>query len=488
MTVTYGFYDSLSGDRKYNATQMGQIFKGIISDGVFSSVGSGLVVSVNTGMTLNVASGRAWFNNTWTDNDSTLIVTVQASEAVLNRIDAVVVEINSDVGTRANSIKVIKGTPASSPVAPTMANTSTLHQYPLAYVSVLAGVTSITADKLTNKIGSTDCPFAAGAVPIFDFGTLLNGWQTQFTTWYNNLVNQLSGSQVTNLQAQIDVLNAIIAKQDNYVITPTIASNNLTLSIKTLAGTDPSGSDPVRVKIGDIVYSITGALSLTKAAGTNWLNAGAAELAGRNIDYFVYLIAETGASAGVKLGFARIPHAETMGDLVNGAVTPTGEKAILGSYTNFNATDKVKNIGRFRAILGGASTYNWSISTGKVINRPVFETDWLSWLPAISASGSMTISSPAYNVIQWKLRNDDLFVMLDVGFTTGGTASNSINATPPFTALGSFDLLVGQTVDSATTSGLAWIATGSIGVRKYDSSNWTIGAGKTIRAKGNYKI
>jgi hypothetical protein len=177
-----------------------------------------------------------------------------------------------------------------------------------------------------------------------------------------------------------------------------------------------------------------------------------------------------------------------MADLVNGAATPTAEKAILGSYTNFNATDKVKNIGRFRAVLGAASTYNWSISAGKVINRPVFETDWLSWLPAMSASGSMTVSSPAFNVIQWKLRNDDMFIMLDVGLTTGGTASNSINATPPFTALGSFDLLTGQTVDTTTTSGLAWVASGSIGIRKYDSANWGIGSGKTVRAKGNYKI
>ena len=40
MAVTYGFYDSTGGDRKYNAEQMGSIFDGIISDGFYSNIGN----------------------------------------------------------------------------------------------------------------------------------------------------------------------------------------------------------------------------------------------------------------------------------------------------------------------------------------------------------------------------------------------------------------------------------------------------------------
>ena len=39
MTVSYGFYNSLNGDRKYNARHMSMIFDGIIRDGVFMSIG-----------------------------------------------------------------------------------------------------------------------------------------------------------------------------------------------------------------------------------------------------------------------------------------------------------------------------------------------------------------------------------------------------------------------------------------------------------------
>ncbi len=282
MTITYGFYDSLSGDRKYNAKQMSQLFKGIISDGVFSTVGGGLVVTVNSGMTLNVASGRAWFNSTWTDNDATAVVTVLASEAVLNRIDSVVVEVNSDTAVRANSIKVIKGTPATTPVAPTLSHTATLNQYSLANIYVGAGVTSIGVGNITNMIGTAGTPFATGAVPTFDFGPFLTSWQSQFTTWFNNLVNQLSGSQVTNLQAQIDALTANKLDKANWVPVSSawsfVSAN--TISVPTDATLLYKKGYGIRFKQGGsfkyMYITIVAATLLTVTGGTDYTVANAA--------------------------------------------------------------------------------------------------------------------------------------------------------------------------------------------------------------------
>jgi len=208
MAVTYGFYDSLTGDRKYNALQMSRIFEGIITDGVLQSVGIGMAVTANSGMTVNVGSGRAWFNNTWTLNDTTLILTVDAAEVALNRIDRVIVEVNSDLGVRANAIKMLKGTPASSPVAPTLANSSTLHQYALADIYVGVGVTTINSGNITNKIGTAGTPYVTGIITTLNTAWLYANWQYQFDTWFANLVNQLSGSQVTNLQNQIDAIGS----------------------------------------------------------------------------------------------------------------------------------------------------------------------------------------------------------------------------------------------------------------------------------------
>lgn len=159
MAITYGFYNSVAGDRVYDAVQFSKIFDGIISDGVFELVGDGLQVTDGTGMGVIVGTGKAWFDHTWTTNDAALGLTLTAADVVLPRIDAIVLEVNASNAVRANTIKVLTGTPASSPVEPTLTNTSEIHQYPLAYIAVAAGTTEIVPGDITDTIGSVLCPF-----------------------------------------------------------------------------------------------------------------------------------------------------------------------------------------------------------------------------------------------------------------------------------------------------------------------------------------
>ena len=159
MTITYGFYDSVSSDRLYNAKQMGSIFDGLILDGVYGGYGDVLATIEDTGMDISVGSGRTWFDHTWTYNDAAIGKTIATADALLNRIDIVYLEINENVGVRANSIDVLTGTPASSPVPPDLTNTSTIHQYALAHIYVGAGVTEIVQANITNKVGTVDTPY-----------------------------------------------------------------------------------------------------------------------------------------------------------------------------------------------------------------------------------------------------------------------------------------------------------------------------------------
>ena len=85
MSLTYGFYNSNAGDRKYDAVQMSSIFDGIIHDGVYASIGDSFAVAATTGREITVGTGRAWFNHTWTFNDSAIPLTVSAAAAVLDR-------------------------------------------------------------------------------------------------------------------------------------------------------------------------------------------------------------------------------------------------------------------------------------------------------------------------------------------------------------------------------------------------------------------
>lgn len=189
MAVTYGFYNSLNGDRRYDAIQMSSIFDGIILDGVFQHYGNRLVVSASSGMTVHVATGRAWFNHTWTLNDSVLPLTIPQSELILNRIDAVVLEVDARDAVRKNTIKVIKGTPSQNPSRPTLTRITDFYQYPLAFIAVNAKASAITQANITNMVGTSSCPYVTGPLKTMNIDELIAQWQSQWnqrlTSWTN---------------------------------------------------------------------------------------------------------------------------------------------------------------------------------------------------------------------------------------------------------------------------------------------------------------
>jgi len=184
MSVTYGFYNSKNRDRRYDAIQMSSIFDGIIRDGVLQHYGTGMMVKESEGMMVNVGIGRAWFNHTWTLNDALLPLTLPLSEVILNRIDAVVLEVDARESVRANSIKIVKGTPASSPKNPTLIKTNDRWQYPLAYIRVNAGVTAIRQANITNCVGTSACPFVTAPLEKMSIDALVAQWGDQWKAFY----------------------------------------------------------------------------------------------------------------------------------------------------------------------------------------------------------------------------------------------------------------------------------------------------------------
>lgn len=206
MAVTYGFYDSLNHDRLYNAQQMSAIFDGIINDGVFMSVGNQFHTVAGTGMQVIVKSGRAWFDSTWTLNDAEYPLSIDAADVLLTRIDAVVLEVNSEVATRANTIKVVKGTPASTPAKPTLTNTATIHQHVLAYVTVAKNITAITNSMIEIVVGKTETPYVTAILQTTDITDLYNQWEDYFQTWFDTVRGTLDGDVALNLQNQITSL------------------------------------------------------------------------------------------------------------------------------------------------------------------------------------------------------------------------------------------------------------------------------------------
>lgn len=255
MSVSSGFFNSLNGDRKYNAAQMSAIFDGLIIDGVFASIGTAFAVKAAGGLTVNVGIGKAWFDHTWTVNDSILPMTAPEAEVLLDRIDAVVLEVNGTESVRENTIKFIKGNPSSAPSRPTLTNEGNVHQYPLCYIYRKYGTAVINQADITPMVGTESTPFVTGILQTISLDELLGKWQDEldrftdarsqevddwiaqeesdftawfnkmkadlqqeqtvldqwiaseqadFLAWYNQMKDQLSGDVAVNLQLEID--------------------------------------------------------------------------------------------------------------------------------------------------------------------------------------------------------------------------------------------------------------------------------------------
>lgn len=182
MAVTYGYFNSVDGDRTYNADQMSEYFDGLVSNGVYESVGGGLQVLASEGMTVAVQTGRGVINCKWLKNDSVLPLDITAAHALLNRITSVVLRL--DIVNRLMEIDTKDGTNASSPEPPALQNDSEAVELCLANIYVAAGATSISQSDITDMRPSSSCGWVTGLIEQVDTSTLFLQYQAAYENYY----------------------------------------------------------------------------------------------------------------------------------------------------------------------------------------------------------------------------------------------------------------------------------------------------------------
>jgi len=101
----------------------------------------------------------------------------------------------------------------------------------------------------------------------------------------------------------------------NGKIVPSVSSNSLTLALKGMDGNNISATNPLYVRIGDTIRTITSAPTFTVDVAANYLNLGSTELTGKEVDLFVYLI-WSASDNDVRMLTSRIPYANVYSDFV----------------------------------------------------------------------------------------------------------------------------------------------------------------------------
>lgn len=229
MAITYGFFNSVNGDRTYNADDISNYFLKLISNGVFATPSNAMQVQESAGMTVQVSAGWGFINCKWLNNDAPYLLTLDASDVVLNRIDRIVMRLNASNDVRTMSIAIKKGTPASSPQPPALTRvTGGVWELSLAQIVVNAGATSITQAEITDERANTSvCGYVTGLIEQIDTTNLFAQYNSAFNTWFATVKETLS---TTTLVRQYNT-SYTTTVADETTIPVNIAQYNPTLDV-----------------------------------------------------------------------------------------------------------------------------------------------------------------------------------------------------------------------------------------------------------------
>ena len=213
---TSGFFNSVNGDRLYNADQMSRIFEGLITDGVYESVGNKLAVQPNSGMVIQIATGRGWFGRHWVNNDSEYALTLENPDVILNRYVAVCIRVDDTDAVRDAKPYLKYSDFATNPVKPTMERTELVKEYCLAYVYIKAGATAITASNIEDtRANESLCGWVTGLITQISTATLFaqydaifNEFMTRETTGFNEFFDEQMEAFNSWIEGLQDVINA----------------------------------------------------------------------------------------------------------------------------------------------------------------------------------------------------------------------------------------------------------------------------------------
>ena len=155
MTLNYGIFDSAdpaSPDRTYTATLLSRIVSKYLKNGIITGDLNEMAVTATDppAMSVTVGTGTAIVQGRFCENDEALTLSVPTAHSTYPRIDRVVVRLSA-VSGRSVDVVVVAGTPAASPVSPTLTQTSETWEIPLAQIAVGAGVTSILTANITDE-------------------------------------------------------------------------------------------------------------------------------------------------------------------------------------------------------------------------------------------------------------------------------------------------------------------------------------------------
>lgn len=304
-------------------TQFSQMFRTINGGVNGTPSGTELKVTAGTGLQVSVALGQAMVRGHFYTSTAAELLTIGTANGSNPRIDSIVLTLDPT----ANSIvlAVVAGTPASSPVAPTLTQTDAgVYQYQLATVLVPAAAVAVstitdTRSFMGDRFGiwstasrPTDGKFRAGYNTTLNSPEFYNG-----SSWLQ--MATISGTEtLTNKTLAAPVLTGITTAGDVYAANDFAAGKNKIINgafdhwQRLAPGTTSFAySTSVTQYTADRFMLYTAATTTTGTVSQQSFTPGTAPVAGYEGQYFLRVATTTISGANIHSIWQKIEDVRT---------------------------------------------------------------------------------------------------------------------------------------------------------------------------------
>ncbi|MCE5343869.1 MAG: hypothetical protein LLF96_09875 [Eubacteriales bacterium] len=255
MAVSWPFDSTLTQDtqgnpiysRAYSSDILARFLARYFRNGVFGNDSTSFQIVAHNGMTVTVHPGFANINGRQVYEESDRVLTVQAAEANLDRIDTVVLRLDLSLSALNIDLYIVKGVAALTPVAPTLTRNASVYELGLANLMIAKNTTAVSQERITDTrldsarcgvvacvLGDTDMTafYAQIAAELAGFKA---GREADFNAWFTGVQGILGEDEAGNLLNLINRYRAKVAAVSlpvsGWVASGAVYSQTLAVSI-----------------------------------------------------------------------------------------------------------------------------------------------------------------------------------------------------------------------------------------------------------------
>lgn len=206
--VTYNEDGEAVYDRASDSKDLRDYFNLMYTNGVFPNPSTGLQVVTNMeNMSVTVKPGAAIIQGAFAIEESERAIAFEASEESLDRIDSVVIRLNTNLDYRTIDLYVVKGEAAGQPVAPELTRAGGIYELRLANVFVARGTTKISQERITDtRLNAEDCGIATCNPQKVDTKAIYDQYQASLDEWLKYVAECIDGTTAGKLQSDVKEL------------------------------------------------------------------------------------------------------------------------------------------------------------------------------------------------------------------------------------------------------------------------------------------